>query len=729
MKQTANLPSVLASGTYAQTNDGGQQVRVAPNPNGIDFAAPLTVESMTKAIVKGNEPVVNAVLDGNKVLEKAQASADSQARNSKGMYIDPVMPSRASMLAYQAAKARGENVHVETPAETKKRVTVLDPHATFQRPETPEEYQRRMERVQRGTVTTGGGMKPGIPLYPQKDEWKIASREGRLAGLGIVRGNGEKMEEFEARMNNAAFQDRMKRLRMTGTLDTRTQSATGRGREVMPPPIGTYINSLSARELMKEKGGVDVTDNEKLPKPYAPGWGRKMDRGSLVVAYDPKMFPITPETVSPPVPMSADDLITPPKAPTAGPNPAAMLTPPGAGTVLSPPSMATGVPLGVPYSNESIAKFEQSMRKARPADTFMDMMPPIAPAPDMSMKPLSPQERMDLMPNGIAAFAPDRTLGLMPTTPEIKPPAISDFDMPTPMAPVDDNLTPNRFGQWVDRDKITHEDAMEFIRARESVLQKRAHEENTAAILPIPSKDERLGSIQASIAAEHLRWPSTMPTETHEDHLEALRQRHSIPSTPTAMPPRSPMSPGYGVDVPVIRPEAGRLMDDVGNRMTKLATAQARTVGEKTSPVRDSRTVGLTPAGSFSNLLDEDGVLRTADASKSRLQPMPLQDIHERIQQEVATSQPEIAEVTSPAMETTADNTDKMVETLVAMAAGIQQLVALLKPNSSLSGDSNARTGSTRSNLMAQRSPQYHQLSFGQYADSAVKGVINDGVS
>jgi hypothetical protein len=65
----------------------------------------------------------------------------------------------------------------------------------------------------------------------------------------------------------------------------------------------------------------------------------------------------------------------------------------------------------------------------------------------------------------------------------------------------------------------------------------------------------------------------------------------------------------------------------------------------------------------------------------------------------------------------------------VAMAAGIQQLVALLKPNSSLSGDSNARTGSTRSNLMAQRSPQYHQLSFGQYADSAVKGVINDGVS
>jgi SLT domain-containing protein len=186
------------------------------------------------------------------------------------------------------------------------------------------------------------------------------------------------------------------------------------------------------------------------------------------------------------------------------------------------------------------------------------------------------------------------------------------------------------------------------------------------------------------------------------------------------------------INIPLMRPRieatAGSLIDGIGTEMMRRATAEAKTVAGSSVPTDYSRTTGVTTTTSYANMFDENGVLKTTDSPRTSMDPMPLQDIHQKIHQEIASTQPPSSTVSSKELAAVADDTDQMVDLLADVLKGINTLVSYMKP-SPMSGEGGAAGASTRSKIKPASSPQYHQLSYGRMRDSAVKGVVNDGVS
>lgn len=197
---------------------------------------------------------------------------------------------------------------------------------------------------------------------------------------------------------------------------------------------------------------------------------------------------------------------------------------------------------------------------------------------------------------------------------------------------------------------------------------------------------------------------STSKMITHQQRLDDIRSRINYQA------------------IPLVRPDA---VDAMNGAASKMSTGK---IGESLLPTTDIKTMGVSPSASHSELFDENGKLRSAEASRATMEPMPLQDIHDRIQKEVATSQPDKSQVSSRELTSMASDTERMVGYLADVSKGINKLTDYFKP-SNHSGDANSTAASTRSKIRPHNSPQYYNFSFGGFADSAVKGVVNDGVS
>lgn len=167
------------------------------------------------------------------------------------------------------------------------------------------------------------------------------------------------------------------------------------------------------------------------------------------------------------------------------------------------------------------------------------------------------------------------------------------------------------------------------------------------------------------------------------------------------------------------------ISSDAGMKLNKEIVSTAKSATE--NPIASSRTTGIN-IGSYSDIFDENGRLRTIEMGRTGIEPVALHNIHKKIEENIASAEPSNTKISSPELEEVAEDTDKMVSLLTSMAKDIHTLLEYLKP-SSTSGGGITTVGATKSKIKPLSPPQYHQLSFGRFADSAVKGVINDGVT
>jgi phage-related protein len=172
------------------------------------------------------------------------------------------------------------------------------------------------------------------------------------------------------------------------------------------------------------------------------------------------------------------------------------------------------------------------------------------------------------------------------------------------------------------------------------------------------------------------------------------------------------------------------MTDSVGTKVSKdIATATA-SVSDKTTDIISRTVQGDSTIQPYVDAIDSVASANMT-ADRSGIQPLPISDIHDRIQQEFATSEPVNANVSSKELTDMVNYAEKEVSTLEDMRSILKDVLKALQPvpGSNLSGSSQAATGDTRSKIKGPAATQYYNLSFGKFGDTANKGIVNDGVS